>query len=334
MKVFALVVVLLHSLGLFAVGNDVAMAMRRGADVRLELHVVDDLGNAVPQAEVYGGFAMGGGLNDGVTISGRTDDNGVFVVKGRCKLFVQLQVFKEGFYRWSRKFDYAGSPKGASVVDGKWQPYGEVVVVVLDRKKNPISMPGVYGRPEIKIPAFDQWLDFDLENGSWLPPFGKGRFSDVQLKFSHVVRTNKYFDFKATMEVSFTNNLYAGAYVMKRRSYSTLPTVYEADTNQTYLTSFKFEVDINRQNRRQCLLGDDEYMVFRTRTTVDDEGRLISAHYGKILGRWGFSKIMAADQMCINPKPNDLNIEDRALADSDDRDIRQTREILGKGLLK
>ena len=65
MKVFALVVVLLHSLGLFAVGNDVAMAMRRGADVRLELHVVDDLGNAVPQAEIYGGFAMGSGLNDG-----------------------------------------------------------------------------------------------------------------------------------------------------------------------------------------------------------------------------------------------------------------------------
>ena len=54
MKVFALVVVLLYSFASFAVGNDVAMAMRRGADVRLELHVVDDLGfRDFTQSEIY-----------------------------------------------------------------------------------------------------------------------------------------------------------------------------------------------------------------------------------------------------------------------------------------
>ncbi len=39
----------------------------------------------------------------------------------------------------------------------------------------------------------------------------------------------------------------------------------------------------------------DSYLVFRTRTEVGKEGDLLSAHYGKIYGKWGFYDGMKAE---------------------------------------
>ncbi len=53
------------------------------------------------------------------------------------------------------------------------------------------------------------------------------------------------------------------------------------------------------------------YMVFRTRTKVDGEGRLVSAHYGVISGAWIFgSETMRIGDACFNSTVNDIMIED------------------------
>jgi hypothetical protein len=51
-------------------------------------------------------------------------------------------------------------------------------------------------------------------------------------------------------------------------------------------------------------------MIFRTRTRVDEDGNLISAHYGKIYGLWEFSTMIRVKDMFFNPNPNDTNLED------------------------
>ena len=52
-------------------------------------------------------------------------------------------------------------------------------------------------------------------------------------------------------------------------------------------------------------------MVFRTRTKVDGEGRLVSAHYGVISGAWLFgSETMRIGDACFNSTVNDTMIED------------------------
>ena len=51
-------------------------------------------------------------------------------------------------------------------------------------------------------------------------------------------------------------------------------------------------------------------MIFRTRTHVDENGNLISAHYGKIYGLWEFSTMIRAKDIFFNPTPNDTNLED------------------------
>lgn len=58
--------------------------------------------------------------------------------------------------------------------------------------------------------------------------------------------------------------------------------------------------------------------MFRTRCVVDDEGKLVSAHYGKLMGEFngGFMALgfhCAYGDQCgifFNPTPNDPNLED------------------------
>ena len=54
-----------------------------------------------------------------------------------------------------------------------------------------------------------------------------------------------------------------------------------------------------------------DYLVFRTRTRVDEQGHLTGAHYGKILGRWmSDTEFMILSDGCFNPIENNINIED------------------------
>lgn len=66
-------------------------------------------------------------------------------------------------------------------------------------------------------------------------------------------------------------------------------------------------------------LGEDSYLIYRTRTKVDEEGKLVSAHYGKIYGLWSSGKSNVRLPLgCLNQRENDPDIEDD----------RQVHEIL------
>ena len=43
---------------------------------------------------------------------------------------------------------------------------------------------------------------------------------------------------------------------------------------------------------------------------IDKDGKLVSAHYGKIYGRWGVWGGTRAEMMFFNTTPNDTNLED------------------------
>ena len=108
------------------------------------------------------------------------------------------------------------------------------------------------------------------------------------------------------MDISFTNNPYAGFYELKKDVFSDMKNPYSVDTNQTF-------VAVNRYSTvgtKAQILEADSCLVFRTRTKVDENGQLISAHYGMIYGRWTTEFGMNAEAIFFNPRPNDTNIED------------------------
>ena len=235
----------------------------------------------------------------------------MFTVEHRFNEKFSMGIDNEGFYHTHDEINYLAMSQ-LPVKDGKWQPYGEEHVAVLKRIRHPGRLVHA-GGGEGKIPVYGRWLGYDLEKLDWVPPFGYGRNSDVLLRFSEeVVHAQK--SFMATMDVSFTNNPSAGFYVCKKDLRSDLKSVYEADTNIEYKTEQAFTLSRKGRERTDTGLKEDEYWVFRTRTKVDVNGKLISAHYGKLYGRWGFYRGIQTGGVWFNPKPNDVNLEDEETA--------------------
>ena len=283
------------------------------AQVRIQ--VVDQDGDVVPDAKIWGGFTCGGGMNDYVLVDGFTDTNGLYVAEGRCNEILRFEVRKEGYYRTSIKIEFWRTKSDPKVKDGKWQPYGETRTVVLKKIRNLGSLMvadvGKLAVRERTIPKFDCWIPFDLEKFDWNAPYGTGTHPDVLLRFRNRT-TPHWYDFTDCMDISFTNNPFAGAYEVKKDGDSDMKTVYVADSNATYKSDYSFVCERTANGKRtEIYLKDDSYLVFRTRTTVDDEGRLKAAHYGVIHGYWmsGGDNMRFTDG-CFNPTENDRNIED------------------------
>ena len=307
------------------IAQDLALykARKYGANAKECLSVIDQDGRTVVGAKVWGGMQHGDGYNDFTPISGMTDTNGEYVIQGKCTNRIRCDITKNGYYRSELLLENYGYRH--DLEKGKWMPYGERHTVVLKKIKNPCKLLAFPASLRwCRIPEFNKWLGFDFECCEWIAPHGKGRCADVLLRFSAMKKG--LHDYKYVMDVSFTNNPYAGAYQMKADKSSDLTTTYDADSNATYKAEFSYVLEQSPGNRRYWnFLDTDSYLVFRTRTRVDKDNNLIGAHYGKILGCWrpGIEAMILSDG-CFNPVENDVNIEDGTV-------LRTVLKNMGRG---
>ena len=287
------------------------VAKRTGADVFIRLQVVDDKGETVPGSNVGVGF-FNGSKDNVPDLKGLTGDDGTFEITGRCRYWIRVHVFKKGYYAYDEKLNVSWTDSIPAVIDGKWQPWGEERRIVLKRKLNPVAM-GNHRFGRYKPPAFDEWLGFDLCKCLWCSPYGEGEHADVLMRFTKDYHSP--FDFASTFEVSFTNNPCAGFALLRKDMCSEMKSIHTASTNDsTYSETYFKQVKrvVEHGTSREDRLPDDEYLVFRTRTKVDDEGRLLSAHYGKIYGPFEYNVnfVMESRGVYFNPTANDPNLED------------------------
>ncbi len=284
--------------------------LEKGALAEVKLRVVDQDGIAVAGAKIWGGLSAQFS-KDAILVDGTTNTNGELIVQGKCNEFLRVDVTKDGYYHTEEKVNFRESKADPIIKDNKWQPYGETRTVVLKKIKDPWAVKVFCENSHRRdIPVFDKWVGFDLEVGDWLPPYGAGKFYDIALRFNSDVRKQR-IDYTYTMDVCFTNNPFGGAYMLKKDANSHLQTEYAADTNGNFKSEFAFVTEcIADKPVRSNYLDVDSYLVFRTRTRVDDQGRLVSAHYGKICGVWrSTQKIMQLGDGCFNTVENDPNIE-------------------------
>ena len=313
-------------------------ARAHGAKAKECLRVLDQDGMPVVGATIWGGLQTGGGIKDFIPIRGTTNTNGEYVIHGKCTNRIRCDIVKDGFYRSEFLLEDYGY--NHNLKHGEWHPYGESTEIVLKRIQNPIET--VRTKSDYAPhPRLGEWVGYDIERRQWVHPFGEGLHSDMLVKIT-VDAKKRISDFKAVMEVSFTNNPYSGAYILRKERCSDMKSVYMADTNASYQTSFVFVFErhpIIEQKPFEHVAGvkttdtrldADSYLVFRTRTKVDSEGRLVSAHYGKIYGLWEFFEGMRVEYSLFNPNPNDPNLEDRETAERSCRYLRQLDEMLQK----
>ena len=285
----------------------------KGANAKVVLKVVDQDGVVVPDARIWGAFTAGR-LKDSALVEGMTNTNGEFVAQGNCNEFLRVDVRKEGYYHTEEKVHFCRSKADPLVVNGKWQPYGETRTVVLKKIKNPIRLRDPGARYRYKYPESGKWTGFDLVCGDWMPPLGNGKCADMMIRYVREPRPDGYFK---SLDITFTNNPYAGVYLMDKDSYSEMDSVYEANTNGEYVGNLRYEFERTAKgNHMISELGSGQYLVFRIRTKVDDDGNLISAHYGRIMGALQYLEKggMVLGPVFFNPTPNDTNLEDAETA--------------------
>ena len=103
-----------------------------------------------------------------------------------------------------------------------------------------------------------------------------------------------------------------GVYKRNTTGDPSFPTTYEAETNETFVSRVPYEYSSvsGRVVSIQKILGDNEYMVLRTRVSTNGVGDVTSCNYSKILGpmsvqggRLWFRSII------FNPRPNDPKLE-------------------------
>lgn len=292
-----------------AYSPDVVRSMTYGARVKTFLQILDQDGTPVPNAFVSVGFLEQ--YNKQTKLKGMTSDKGVFCMEGECTSMVGCSVAKEGFYGHRFMWQYPRPNTDPPTADGKWQPYGATNVVILKKILTPVQM----SHPEIVFHRpfpLDKWHGYDLETNEWLPPWGNGSHSDMLVKLT-LYATNQINDFRATMEVCFTNNPFGGVVFAKKDVESEMKSTYMANTNDVYAQQASFIYERHFKQKVDTRMDKDTYCIFRTRTTLDEKGNLKTAHYGKIYGPWLFFGDMAAD-VFFNPTENDPNLEDAETA--------------------
>jgi hypothetical protein len=141
----------------------------------------------------------------------------------------------------------------------------------------------------IKFPIFNKPIGYDLTIGDWVAPYGKGANTDFLFAENHVDAKSGY-----TFTVSFPNpgDGIQGLTRDWSLGVSGLVSFHEAPIDG-YQPKYE----------KTQMSNPDRIYYFRVRTKLDENGNVVSAHYGKIYG--DFMQF----RYYFNPTPNNRNIE-------------------------
>ena len=284
-------------------------ARRNGAMAKMELRIVNDDGVPIPYADVD--VFMGMNFRPkGYSIAGRTDTNGVFIVKGKtCGDEIEIHASREGFYNSKRKICFAEMGAEHEVKDGKWMPYGGIELMRLREKRHPASL-RQFAFTHRLAPATNVWIGVDMEVGDFVKPYGTGIESDFELNVEWDGLPPP--DSRHCMASLRFSGKMSGAYYVNCIQESDYKYVYEAVKEAPYHE--KVLKTVGRDSSGYVKHPDNVRLaVVRCRCTMDDDGKMKSACYGYIKAfyvdaSWdGMPTLLLSG--VFNPTPNDTNLE-------------------------
>ena len=286
-------------------------ACDKGAQGAVTFSVVDDRGQPVPGATVKAAFSNH--RMAGHDFEKTTDENGLVALQDTCVGDLNFRITKDGHYDTRLRYWFFKAWFDC-VKDGRWIPWNPVIEIVLKRKVNPVAMYVHNGIDTIKVPKHGEFIGMDMEYGDWIAPYGKGKVADFLACFDVDAKDDAWSEFKTTFTLRFLPP-YNGCYRMKKDMESQLASVYSADIAHLFDTEVSFISERKFDSGTQCVfahnnrLGDDEYLVLRTRSVIDENGTLIKANYSKIYGELLAAKYGLRINYYFNPNENDPNLE-------------------------
>lgn len=278
-----------------------------GAVSELEISVRDDSGDLLSDADVSVVYYVTPEKVNAV--HGTTDTNGLFRCSGQTIGEVHVNVSKRGYYNSCIQPPFRQAEMEEVRLTRKWASTPVSVPVVLKKIRNPAHLILNGGDfQEMSYPATNVVLGFDLELFDWCPPFGRGKYDDLQLEYDFWRSPTNWFQVYSHLVLTMTNGV-DGLYLAPVDEFSQLRHCHAANPGEVYLRRLEFVYDRRSgevtQSRR---MPQNEYMVFRTRTQTNDCGEVVSSNYGLIFekGKCGVKWNVRA---YFNPIPNDTNLE-------------------------
>ena len=283
-----------------------------GTWVKIDVSVHNEVGepvtNAVVRIETLWklDFDAGRDFSDYKTIRATTDKNGhttlyFYCLSGNYRCYIDAP----GYYPeqdLNGRFDISGSfLLGVFLKDWK-----KKVSFTMWRKRHPIKMVEHSERENPRMPMDSGTFGFDLQKSDWLPPYGMGDVADFWIDYKVVYENGGKETYHARM---YFTDPGAGFYVRAKNKSYRFWSDYRADANAHYERERSSFDAVNTSGGRKDIIGDGEYLVLRTRTKVDKDGKIVSAHYSRMFGTVGFSTRFYTGGYSFNPHPNDTNLE-------------------------
>lgn len=275
--------------------------------VKLTVKVLDEAGSPFFGANVQLNF-QDRITGKGVLVQGETDHDGLFTGEGNCNGMIGGSVLKDGYYRSGFPFKITGDQ------DGKWLPWNPTCETVL----RPISKPvALYAKKvQTQLPELDKPCGYDLEEADWVTPYGKGLKSDFIFTLHQEDRGVQDYDLIG--ELTFKNSLDGLLDVPKPvAAYSEFKWERQAPESG-YQPKFQLQNSWHKEKgiTQSFKFGNNKWegCFFRVRT-VEQDGKIVSARYGKIRGGIAVYPDSKSEKPKIvftyyfNPTPNDRNLE-------------------------
>ncbi len=280
--------------------------------IAVTVSVVDEHGAPVPAADVTVSYQKSEGARGA---RATTDSQGQARTTGRTYHWIDIGVKKPGYYdSWRERL----TPY--QVKNGQRVYADQAVTLGLRPIRNPIPMHARL-RYQTRIPVADKPVGFDLLEGDWVAPYGKGRTADFLFTASGSWKSAYEYDYALTL--SFPNE---GDGVVP---FDAHPTSQFISPFEAPLAGYQPKKSWRQSRARSSGPGpgprspadtivDDvseqaNYM-FRVRTVLDRDGKIVSALYGKLYGDPRFGAPVGKGAYLdltyyLNPTPNDRNLE-------------------------
>ena len=282
-------------------------AQADGAIVTLQVHVVDETGAPVEDASVGVGFwaPQGWGAEND---KGETDETGYVELEARCRTDGTLEAKKEGYYPSRLHVDYTATDDESieeTLFSRRWKE-PQPVQVTLKRGRNPAPMIA-YQLFDAIVPVRDKLIGFDLWEGDWVGPYGTGKCEDVKIRLNTEERQyGKKIKRETTAITFFFPKQGDGICICEAFPTSALRSAYTVDQSLHFHQTLTLKVPAFPNE----VLPSSQYLTFRVRSEVTDDGTILNAHYGKmypIIDARGSELTIGA--IYLNPRTNDMNLE-------------------------
>lgn len=253
----------------------------------------------------------------------RTGTDGVARFKGRSyNGWADYRMpERDGFYRVDHTLMRFTNLTEA--VFKKWLPYNEVQTVTLQKIGNRIPLFVKEARPKRNqdlTVAADRKFGYDLVNGEWMPPFGKGGHADIEFKllpredFGMGMGPSGIPDpaFRDTIQVEFVG---ADNGIVKVLPPPGGVLKVRTAPEEGYRIGFDIWFGQTKTLQDDTNIDKDACHAFRIRTVRNEEGEIVSALYGKIYGDFRFTyryyliPTGVSFTYYLNLTPNDRNLE-------------------------